>query len=221
MSRNYLLGILLVSLGLVLGAVFFLSQSSTSSNSKTSSVPKSDLIKINQTDWVTGKKDSQIVLIEYLDFQCPACRVYDPVVKQLEEDYKGRVAFVYRHFPLNIHQNSRISAKAVEAAGKQGQFFKMKDIIYENQEQWSASSNPQDFFVKYAADLGLNVEQFKLDLESKALEEKINADTAAGLSLGVNATPTFFLNGQKIQPGSLPEFKNLLDEALASIDNKD
>lgn len=220
MSRNYLLGTFIVSLILLLGAVFFLSKGSTGSNPKTSSVPKSDLTGINRTDWVTGKKDSPVVLIEYLDFQCPACKIYYPVVKQLEEDYKEKIAFVYRHFPLNIHKNSKISAKAVEAAGKQGQFFKMKDTIYENQEEWSESSNPQDLFIKYAGALGLNIEQFKTDLNSKALEEKINADTTAGLSLGINATPTFLLNGEKIQPASLQEFKDLLDKALVSADSK-
>lgn len=166
---------------------------------------------------ITGKTDSKVTLTEYGDFQCPACKSYFPIVTQLKEEYKDKVRFQFSNFPLvQIHQNAYVGSRAAEAAGKQGKFFEMHDLLYQNQDTWSRSTNPNNSFEEYAKQLGLNVEQFKTDLNSTAVADTINADIKAGQALGANSTPTFVLNGKKldINPSSLDDFKKLLDESL-------
>lgn len=167
---------------------------------------------------VAGASASKVTLIEYGDFQCPACKSYFPLVTQLKTEYKDKVAFQFSHFPLvQIHPNGFISSRAAEAAGKQGKFFEMHDLLYENQDSWAPSSNPAPIFEGYAKELGLNVDQYKTDANSPAIADAINADTKAGQAAGANSTPTFVLNGRKIDPNpkSLEEFKKLLDDELA------
>lgn len=167
---------------------------------------------------VTGAENSPVTLTEYGDFQCPACKSYYPMLNQLKADYGDKVAFQFRHFPLTqIHPNAFISSRAAEAAGKQGKFFEMHDLLYENQESWASVSNPVPIFEGYAKQIGLNVEQFKEDMNSAAVADTINADIKAGQEIGASSTPTFVLNGEKLEknPQSLEEFQKLLDEALA------
>ncbi len=167
-------------------------------------------------DWVKGEGEVKATLIEYSDLQCPACKAYYPVVKQLEMDLGEKVRFIYRHFPLRQHLNSKIAAYAAEAAGKQDRFWQMHDLLFENQEKWAEEKNPRDIFVEYARSLNLDIEKFKNDLDSKETRQKVEADLQSGLESGVNATPTFFLNGVKLQnPGSYEEFKNILNEEIS------
>lgn len=166
---------------------------------------------------ITGLKDSKVTLVEYGDFQCPACKSYFPLVTQLKETYGDRVAFQFRNFPLvQIHPNAFVGARAAEAAAKQGKFFEMHDLLYENQETWSTSSSPATQLQGYAQQLGLNIDQFNTDMNSSAVADIINADVKSGQAAGVSSTPTFLINGKKIEksPQSIDEFKTLLDEAL-------
>lgn len=167
---------------------------------------------------VTGATESKVTLIEYGDFQCPACKSYHPVLQQLKEEYGDRVTFQFRHFPLTqIHPNAFIGARAAEAAGKQGKFFEMHDLLFENQEAWSTAPNPTVVLENYAEQLGLNVDQFKTDMNSAEVAATINADAKAAQAAGGNSTPTFVLNDTRIEknPQSLEEFKKLLDDELA------
>ncbi len=159
---------------------------------------------------------SSATLVEYSDFQCPACAAYYPVVKQLTKEFSQDLHFTYRYFPLSsIHKNARISAQAAEAAGKQNKFWEMHDLLFENQSEWSALSDPKEKFKEYAKFLGLDMEKFQQDLGSKEVKDKVESDYQSGLSLGVNATPTFFLNNQKItNPRSYEEFKTKIEETL-------
>jgi len=172
---------------------------------------------ISESDWVKGAKTQKIVLIEYSDFQCPACGAYYPVTRQLVEEFGENIAFVYRHFPLRqIHQNAELAARAAEAAGKQNKFWGMHDLIFENQKEWSNKKNVKEFFVKYADALNLNKEQFVVDFDSREIKDKINADYQSGLRFNVNATPTFFLNGEKLQnPRNYEDFKSLIQGAVS------
>ncbi len=163
-----------------------------------------------------GSSPAAVTLIEFGDYQCPACGSYYPVVKQIVNDFKGQLNFVFRNYPLSQHQNAYIAAQAAEAAGLQGKFWEMHDMLYENQGAWAESSTPQDIFVQYAQQLGLNTDRFKSDMSSAAVKDKIDADIQYGDQLAVNATPTFFLNGQKIQnPQSYQEFSALIKAAVA------
>lgn len=170
------------------------------------------------SEHVTGKTDSKVNLTEYGDFQCPACKSYYPIVKQIKETYGDRIAFQFRHYPLvQIHPNAFLGSRAAEAAGKQGKFFEMHDLLYENQDTWASSSNPNTILESYAQQLGLNMDQYKADASSAAVADIINADVRAGQALGANSTPTFVINGKKLDknPTSIDEFNKLIDDALA------
>lgn len=184
---------------------------------KTSGQSTSSVNIISSSDRVLGNKDAKVTLVEYSDFQCPACGAYYPIVKQLNLEFAGRIQFVYRHFPLTqIHANANLAALSAEAAGKQNKFWEMHDIIFENQSKWSGEKNAKDLFVEYAQKLNLDVEKFKNDLDSDEVQEKAANDYQSGIRLGVNATPTFFLNGTKLQnPVSYEIFKKLLEEAIS------
>lgn len=172
-------------------------------------------IQVSQTDHVRGAKDGKVTLVEFGDFQCPACGAYEPIVKQVVADNKDTLKIVYRHFPLTqIHKNALPAALATEAAGLQGKFWEMHDILYAKQDEWSGSLNAQDLFVMYATTLELDVQKFKNDLSSKTLEDKILSEFKEGVRLGVQGTPTFFLNGKKLEnPIDLAKFNALVKEA--------
>ena len=180
----------------------------------------SEMTPISDLDW-QKKGDSGVVLTEYADFQCPACAAFHPIVKQLEAEYAGRVTFVYRHFPLAMHINAVPASLAAEAAGAQGKFFEMSSMLFENQQEWETSSNPNEIFVKYVAELGLDIDKFNQDVVRDDLRQKIVDSYKDGIKSKVNATPTFFLNGVKIETprGTTIEdvtngFKSLIDSAI-------
>ena len=200
---------------LVLGGMVFGMVKIASRNSQDNKQPLSLTSSVIESDWIKGNKEAKIVITEYSDFQCPACASYYGVVKQIHKDFGDRIAFVYRHFPLRqIHANAEIAALSAEAAGKQGKFWEMHDMIFENQKKWEGEKNAGEIFIKYGEDLGLNIEKFKQDLDSKEVKDKVEADYQSGIKAGVNHTPTFFLNGAEIQnPRSYEEFKNIINEA--------
>ncbi len=175
------------------------------------------ILAIAPDDHVKGASEGKAVLVEYLDFECPACASYVPVIAQLEEEYGDRVTFVTRYFPLSGHRNGLASALAVEAAGKQGKYAEMFDLLYAKQKEWGNKQieTPQAFEA-YASELGLDMEAFKADVASEEVMARVMRDKNAGEALGINGTPTFFLNGAKLEnPGSLEAFRATLDAALA------
>lgn len=162
---------------------------------------------------IIGKADAKVSLVEYSDFQCPACKAYYPMVEQVIQKYQDRISFEYRHYPLTaIHRNAFIAARASEAAAKQNKFWEMYRMLFTNQSAWENTGNAQVMFEDYARRLGLNVSQFKTDLVSSKTNAAINADITSfnGLHL-TKATPTFLLNGKKIQPETIEEFSRLID----------
>lgn len=170
------------------------------------------------TNHVIGKMDSKVTLIEYGDYQCPGCASYHPTVKQVVEEYKDKVKFQFRNLPLNqIHQNAIAAARTAEAADKQGKFWEMHDLLYENQQSWSSAENPKSMFEDFAKGLRLDVAQFNKDYASATVNDSINADISAfNETKAAKQTPTFFINGEKVSPGnSVESFSDLLDKALA------
>ncbi len=174
---------------------------------------------VSPDDWVKGNRDAKIVLIEYSDFQCPACGFYFHILKKLEEEFGENIAIVYRHFPLSsIHPNAKFAAYAAEAAGKQGKFWEMHDLIFINQSEWSDKKNVDEIFIRYAQNLNLNIDQFKKDFSSKEIKQKIENSYKNALNLGLDSTPTFFLNGKKIpNPRNYEDFKNIIIENINKI----
>ena len=181
----------------------------------------SESVETRDSDWVKGKSEAPATIIEYGDFECPACADFYAIVKKLEQDYPDDLRVVFRHYPLiTIHKKAYDAARATEAAGVQGKFWEMHDILFEKQTDWANDSNHRDKFVDYVKQLGLDEEKFKNDFESKDLETKINTDLASGNSLAVNATPTFYLNGKKVQPRSYDEFKKLVEDQVRGYELK-
>ena len=183
----------------------------------TPSLTDSEILQVKEDDYKKGNADAKVVLVEYLDFECESCGAYYPLVKRLSEEYKDDVLFVSRYFPLPNHRNGMTSALAVEAAGKQGKYWEMHDILFEQQRNWGEQSSPNPaIFEQYAEQLDLNMEQFKQDVNSQAIKDRVVKDRNFANQLGVNSTPTFFLNGEKIQnPRGYEAFKSLIDKALA------
>lgn len=174
------------------------------------------LPKVTSSDFQTGLPTAKATLVEYADFQCPACKAYYPVVKQLQQDYGDKLHFVYRFFPLeNIHRNAAASAQAAYAASKQGKFWEMHDKLFETQDTWAGLPDPADTFVGYAKSLGLNVDQFKADYSSDAAAKFVNDSYQTALNMGLQGTPSFFLNGKFIEnPQGYQPFKDVIDQAL-------
>lgn len=165
--------------------------------------------------WSSNKKN---LLIEYSDLQCPACKNAHDYFKIVEASgspdisITNKVTFVFRHFPLTqIHDKAIVAAYAAEAAGKQGKFWEMTDMLYDNQPIWEQSNNPQaDYFNQYAKDLKLDVEKFKKDSASTEVRQRVDEDVQAGNQMGIDSTPTFYLNGQKVSVNSYDELKQTL-----------
>lgn len=206
MSNRFFI-IVLVGLAIVFGVVLF--------NSK-DDAPAS---KASPTNHVLGEGTSGVTLIEYGDFQCPACGAFFPVVQQVKAKYGDQITFQFRHFPLiQIHRHALLSSRAAEAAGKQGKFFEMHDLLYQSQTNWTNSEDPSEMFVGFATQLELDEQQFRADLASQEINDIVLADVAEANAIGATSTPTFVLDGKKLDqnPGSLEDFFKIIDEAIAS-----
>jgi len=174
--------------------------------------------QIKTDDHVKWSPEKKNILVEYSDFQCPSCKAVHNIMKTIDAsgsadfEITKKVTFVYRYFPLSqIHDKANISAYVAEAAGIQGKFWEMSDLLFDNQTSWSTSNDPQnEFFLKYATQLKLNIDQFKKDSDSTDVKNRVAEDLREAEQIGVNSTPTFFLNGQKVDVNSYDEFKSLL-----------
>lgn len=186
------------------------SSNATQTGTLTAPAPKS-------TDMTYGNPKAKAVLTEYADFQCPGCGAYYPIIKQLTQDYKDKLFFVYRFFPLtNVHRNALVSSEAGYAASRQGKFWEMHDLLFAHQSDWAELSDPTNTFISYAQQAGLNIDQFKKDYTSTTTADYIKGQEQAAIDLGLPGTPTFFVNGKQIQsPQSLDAFKKLIDQTIA------
>ncbi len=156
---------------------------------------QTQIFGIQPHDHVMGKKDAPIKLIEYADFECPYSAIGAEMIADLRETYEDKICYIYRHFPLNdIHDFAETAAVASEAAAKQKSFWKMHNFIFLNQDGLEL----QDIH-DYVEKIGLNLEQFKKDMESAEVRERVQYDLRNGESLGVDSTPTFFINGKRYE----------------------
>jgi protein-disulfide isomerase len=165
---------------------------------------------------VRGPADAPITVEIYGDFQCPACGIATKNLDDVANGYGGKIRTVFHEFPLAMHAHAVEAAMAAEAAGAQGQFWPMHDMLYRYQSIWTESSNPARLFLAYAQSLGLNVAQFQSDQHSDAIKGRIIAQGDAGTKRGVRNTPTIFINGVKVIGQFTKEnFKWSIDAALA------
>ena len=168
--------------------------------------------------WAHGNSTARVTLEEFSDFQCPACSGLEPGLRRVVKDYEDRgVRLIFRNYPLQMHKYAFLAARAAEAAGLQGKFWEMHDMLYDNQKEWSDSMEPRVQFDSYATRLGLDVQKFKADMERQDLADRIKADFMRGTSLGVKGTPTVYLNGRELVPGKLVTEEDLRREIEAAL----
>ncbi len=199
----------------VVAAIFSIFYFSGNKNSNGGSSTRSTTAVSNHV-----KGSGKVQLVEYGDFQCPACGKFYPLVTEILNKYGDKISFTFRHNPLDtIHRNARAAHRAAESAGLQGKFFEMYDELYKNQSSWSDVSNPVPVFESYATGLGLNLDKFKTDFASQVVNDTINADLEEGKTkYKVDSTPTFVLNGSVISNsdiGSIDLFSAKIEAAIS------
>ncbi len=213
-----IIGVSIATIIIIIGGVLFASKSANEPKLSTETVDQNLLMKEDSNMIISN--GATVTLVEFGDFQCPACGVAHPYVKQILGKYDGKVNFVFRNFPLQGHQNAMVAAEAAEAAGEQGKYWEMHDTLFETQGEWGGdvplnNKDAVEKFVSYAKALGLDTEKFKQAMENNKFEKKVKQDQKDGYSLGVKGTPTFFLNGKQFT-GSAAELSQEIDSLLSS-----
>jgi len=211
MSDNVKLSIALVLVG-ALGLLVYLSLGNdTPEGSADPEVTRAD------SHYLTKAPDDKVTIVEFLDFECEACKAQFPTMERIREEYDGRINLAIRYFPLGGHQNGMNAALAVEAASKQGALEDMYIKMYETQAEWGESPNSKaDLFAEYAQELGLDMDQFEADVNDPATRKRVEKDQADGVGLGVQGTPTIYLNGEELPTmPSYDDLKQRIDALLA------
>lgn len=210
--------VLTVVFGAVIALIAIIAASvSQSATDRAASTPAGEAIVQRANSHVLDEAaDGKVTLVEFLDFECEACGAFYPYVEQLREDYAGQITFVTRYFPLPGHQNSRTAAIAVEAASEQGKFEEMYQMMFETQTQWGERSDSQAaVFRGFAEKLGLNMAAFDAAVADAATLDRVLYDFNEGVALGIESTPTFFLNGEMMTITTIDNFRAQIDAALA------
>ncbi|MEU6646036.1 thioredoxin domain-containing protein [Saccharomonospora sp. NPDC046836] len=218
MTRNLKVTIVLVAVATVAVAVLLV-VSKPDSAPPTEAGPRNELGEVlvrPDSHRLSTAPDGKVTLVEFLDFECEACGAAYPAVEQLRKEYAGRITYVVRYFPVPSHPNAELAARAAQAAAEQDSFEGMYMALFEGQAEWGHRESPQhEVFLRYARELGLDVERFRADLDSDAVAERVRREQADGMAAGVQGTPTFFLNGEQISPGSLGDLRSAVESALA------
>lgn len=180
--------------------------------------PAAEALPVRDTSHrLTDPKKSELTIVEFLDFECEACGAVYPMVERLREEYDDRVTFVARYFPMPGHRNGELAARTAEAAARQGRFEDMYTQLFATQKEWGESQEwKESVFRGYAKELGLDMDRFDADLADPEVAGRVQDDQRDGLGLGVQGTPTFFVDGTRIPtPGSYEVFKALIDDRLS------
>ena len=176
---------------------------------------------LNGSPETSGARTTAPVTIEiYGDFQCPSCAITSQAIDDLQKQYAGKLRVVFHEFPLAMHNHAVDAARAAEAAGLQGHFWEMHDMLYQYQHVWSKAADPAYFFGAYANSLGLDVERFRADLQSPEVQARVISDADAGAARGVKNTPTIFISGHEVKTlFTFEKLQELIEEALAAKKN--
>ncbi|MDZ7786353.1 MAG: DsbA family protein [Candidatus Saccharibacteria bacterium] len=214
MSKQFIV-ILAVFFAVFAGILFMQRSDESEPANSASAQPTSHYYGLNPEE--AEDPDSVVTLTEYGDFQCPACASYYPLVKQIAEKYKNDIAFEFKNFPIvSNHPNAMAAHRAAEAAGLQGKFWEMHDMLYQQQQSWSNAGNPAGTFRSYAESLELDMERYDTDVSSREVNAAIQEDMQQGEDLNVQGTPGFVLDGQLIEnPRSIEDFERIIEDAIA------
>jgi protein-disulfide isomerase len=179
-------------------------------------IPESRQAERSKEVHTRGPANAVITLEEFGDFECPPCGILSLPLDQMVHDFQPHMRLIFRHFPLPMHQHAMPAALAAEAAGMQGRFWEMHDLLYKEQPVWSKTADAPELFNSYASVLGLNIERFKKDVANPETAARIKRDQQEGTDLGVRNTPTIFLNGKEVPPSSLSpdSLRKMVDEAI-------
>jgi protein-disulfide isomerase len=172
---------------------------------------------VRDTSHMTGTTTAKVTIVEFGDYECPACGAAEPIIEQVLATYatSSDFNFVFRNFPLPQHPNALIAAEAAEAAGAQGKFWEMHNLLYANQDQWADSTTPTDVFMKYATTLGLDTTKFKKALDNQTYQDAISTDQNDGNVINVEWTPSIYINGVlQQQTPTFDQFKTQIDALL-------
>lgn len=170
---------------------------------------------ISEKDVLIGPKNAKVQIVEYADFECPACAEYPPIIKKILTENKNKASFTYRFFPLtSIHKHAKTSAQAAYASNKQGKFMDMYSLLYKNQASWINLESVDEVFYNYAKALKMDVEKFKKDYKSKDTVQFVSDSENQALNLGLTSTPTFFINGNLVEIKSPQDLEKLVKKAL-------
>ena len=161
-----------------------------------------------------GNVNAAVLLEEFGDFECPPCGALHPVLKTMKSEFGSRLVIVFREYPMTtLHPHAMDAARAAEAAGLQGKFWEMHDLLYENQRAWHDAPNAGLLFEEYATRIGLNLDRFRHDATSNIVDQRIRLDRERGQWIGVIGTPTVFLDGREVP------FESLSVEKLRALIN--
>jgi protein-disulfide isomerase len=199
---------------LLVGAAFLITFLVRSSNAGDVTAINYEVGRTEDGFWYKGNPDAAVTVIKYSDYQCPSCGFYfTNLGKIIERDYieTGRIQFVYHEFPLSSHQHAVTAGEAARCAGDQGSYWQMHNMIFTNQAQWSPLSNVRNVFSGYAGQIGLNRADFDACMENGTHREEVVAAGESSIAAGVNATPTFSVNGTLVNSSGLP---GAIDAAL-------
>ncbi len=196
-----------IFVGIIIATIAIIAVAAFAFSRPVSTVSRQELIP--EGSHTRGNADASVYLVEFSDFQCPACKSAEPVVEDILKTYGDKIIFAYRNFPLQSHPYSVQAAIAAEAAGKQGKFFEMGHMLFANQTELS-----DEKVASLAAELGLDMTTFTGDIADPALKTQVENDQSDGLRFGVNSTPTFFMNGQKMTLTSFDDVKTAVENAL-------
>ena len=212
-KENTIVGVICLVFFVVIGYLFWLGPSS----SNVSTQIKDPSLLVRDNSHMTGTSTAKVTVVEFGDFECPACAGANPELKKTIDAYKSNpnFNFVFRHFPLPQHKNAIPAALVAEAAGAQGKFFEMDSALYENQSEWGESADPSAFFTKYATALDLDMTKFNADIKDSKYSDFIQSDAADGATLGIDHTPTVFINGAEQTDLNFASMKTAVDGLLA------
>jgi len=223
--------IILAVLGVALGSAWYLKNNNSSAPAGVATTPPSAGSASGTTAVANtnspgaepahklGPDSAPVHLEEFGDFQCPPCGLLHPILEEMHRQFGDSLQITFREFPLTpAHQHALAAASAAEAAGMQGKFWEMHDLIYEHQKDWKDVFDVRPIFEGYAKQIGLNVERYQQDINSDQVARRITQDGTRGHSLGVKGTPTVFINGREIPFESLPadKLKVVIENELAA-----
>jgi protein-disulfide isomerase len=221
MKRTLPFIIILVVLGAAVGSALYYTRATPGSNASATDPATSSSTAANSAQppivngvpgadppYILGPANAPARLEEFGDYQCPPCGLFHPILLQMRKEFGDKLQITFREFPLApAHQHAIAAASAAEAAGLQGKFWEMHDLLYEHQNDWKDKFDVRPIFESYAQQLGLNMDRYKKDVAGEAVAQRIFLDRKRGESMGVKGTPTVFLNGREVPFESLPAEK--------------